>query len=149
MRASRLIARVHGQRAAWRWRVSTVALLCLLGQTSALVHRVLVQHATCAEHGESVHVAASSAPVAPAPGSERGPGAEQSLLAGAALDEADQHEHCAVADPRSTTPRLSPMEAHQALEPRAHALPAIDAARAAVVAPYVIAPKTSPPRAAS
>ena len=143
-----------GRRLAWRGRVVVVALACLLGQTSALMHRVLVQHATCAEHGESVHVAAASGPSSRAGAASQGDQGDQgdsqrSVLSAALVEDADQHEHCAAADSRSSTPRLVPDRTFEPVPVRTFTLLATDAGLRSDVASYLIAPKTSPPHAAS
>jgi hypothetical protein len=139
-----LLARTGGRRPPWRWRVSAIALLCLLGQTSTLAHRLLVQHATCTEHGESVHVTAVVS-VSPAPTG----GTEQPAFGTAVVEEADQHEHCSAADTRGATPRLFPDQAAESLPSHPVALPPRDADLGSAVAAYLIAPKTSPPRTVS
>jgi hypothetical protein len=144
MAARALFARTGGRRPTWRWGVSAIAVLCLLGQTATLADRMLVQHATCAEHGESVHVAAGA-------GVSSGParGAEKPALAAAVVEEGEQHEHCAAAHTRSATPQLVPEGIVGQLSPGQVDLPARDAVPTPAVAAYVIAPKTSPPRTAS
>src|SRR5512147_2416010 len=97
-------ASAAGRRLAWRGHVIVVAVACLLGQTSTLIHRTLVQHATCAEHGESVHVSATAHAFPLLVGAT----AEQSGLTAAVAEEADLHEHCAAADSRASAPRLAP-----------------------------------------
>lgn len=135
--------RPRGRRPTWGWGVSAIALLCLLGQTSALMHQVLVQHATCAEHGESVHVAAPTRAAAGAAVAEQ-PGFDVAVV-----EEAERHEHCAGADTRGATPRLVPDQAGELVPPRALAPPSLATVLVPAVAAYVIAPKTSPPRTAS
>jgi len=142
-----LFARTARRPAARRWCVPAVALLALLGQTSALLHRALVQHATCAEHGESVHVAAAAnAPVGLFAGA-----AEQSDLSAPIDGEAasDHHEHCAAADSRSSTTRLVPDRCTPLLAAGTVAVPVRDEAGGTALATYLLAPKTSPPRRAS
>jgi hypothetical protein len=146
MSSSGLFARARGRRAAWRSSVPVVALLALVGQTSALLHRALVQHATCAEHGESVHLAAVANPSVSLPGM----GAEHPDLS-AAVDETvpDHHEHCAAADTRSPATRLVPDRCTQLLPAGTAPVAVCDQAVGTAVASYLIAPKTSPPRSAS
>lgn len=136
-------ARTGGRRPSWRWGVSAIALLCLLGQTSALAHRVLVQHVTCAEHGESIHVSPASAAAVPARG------VEPPAFAATVVEEAERHEHCAAADTRGATPRLVPDETAGPVPAGALVPPARASGVGPAVAAYVIAPKTSPPRTAS
>jgi hypothetical protein len=138
-------ASAGGRRLAWRGHLIVVAVACLLGQTSTLVHRTLVQHVTCAEHGDTVHV---SAPARPLPllasATVEGPG-----LTAAVAEEADLHEHCAAADSRSAAPRLAPDRALEAVPAQARTIPCAEADLRPAVASYLIAPKTSPPHAAS
>lgn len=140
------LPRPRGRRAAWRGFAPAVALLALLGQTSALLHRALVQHATCAEHGESVHVAAAAN--TPVPAFSLG---EDHADLSAPADEvsADHHEHCAAADNRAATTRLVPDQSTALLPAGALTTPMHAAAPGTAVAAYLIAPKTSPPRSAS
>jgi hypothetical protein len=138
------VARTGGRFPTRRWGVSAIALLCLLGQTSTLAHRLLVQHAACAEHGDSVHVAAA-VNVSPA----RTRGAEQPAFDAAVVEEADQHEQCAAADTSGATPRWLPEQARDLLPSRPLAEPSREAELGSAVAAYLIAPKTSPPRTAS
>ena len=142
---TRACATAGGRRLAWRGQLVLVALMGLLGQTSTLVHRTLVQHATCAEHGESVHV---SAPARPLP-ALAATAAAQPGLTGTVADEADQHEHCAAADSRAAAPRLAPDRAFEAVPAQTFALLSTEAGLRPSVASYLIAPKTSPPHAAS
>lgn len=139
----RLCAGAGRRRQAWRGRVILVAVVCLLGQASTLAHRFLVQHATCAEHGDSVHVAAAGSAL---PGASF---AREAGLRAALVDEGDQHEHCAAADSRASAPRLTPDPACEQVHSRCVALLATEAGLRVAVPPYLIAPKTSPPRHAS
>lgn len=140
---TRLCTGADRRRLAWRGRVILVAVACLLGQASTLAHRALVQHAVCAEHGESVHVAAAG------PASPAVPSAREASLRAALVDEGDQHEHCAAADSRASIPRLTPDAASEQVHSRSVALLATEAGLRVAVPPYLIAPKTSPPRHAS
>jgi antitoxin (DNA-binding transcriptional repressor) of toxin-antitoxin stability system len=141
---TRACATAAGRRLAWRGHLIVLALMCLLGQTSTLVHRTLVQHATCVEHGESVHVPTRDRPVAHLTAAP-----EQAGLTAGIADEADQHDHCAAVDSRASAPRLAPDRALEAVVSRTFALVCTEAGLRPTVAAYLIAPKTSPPHAAS
>lgn len=127
-----------------RGRFAGVALLCLFGQTCALLHGILVEHARCPEHGEAVHAAADAHVV---------PYATRATLDGPlARKDADTraeghaHDHClAVAERRAAAiapdaggfvpERLSaivPTTPDQTVRPAARPL-------------FLLAPKTSPP----
>lgn len=138
---TRVCAGAGRRRLPWRGHVVAVAIACLLGQVSTMAHRALVQHATCAEHGESVHVVAAPMVAAPASG--------EAALQVALADEGDQHEHCAAGDSRASAPRLVPDPASEQVCSRTFTLLATEAGLRAAVPPYLIAPKTSPPRRAS
>lgn len=142
---TRACASAAGKRVAWRGHLILVALVGLLGQTSTLVHRTLVQHATCAEHGESVHVNAPARPLSVAASAA----VEQPGLNATVADEADLHDHCAAADSRASTPRLAPDRAFEAVPAQTFAFLCTEAGLRPAVASYLIAPKTSPPHAAS
>lgn len=134
----------------WRLGVAAIACACLLGQVSALAHRVLVRHVTCAEHGESVHLGSVSGDGARQGSSlDRGVPEPVPRIADSSTVAADDHEHCSVLVFRSLTPRSQP---DQALGPGPIFL-GLDLPRDAVlgpvIAPYLVAPKTSPPRSAS
>jgi hypothetical protein len=105
----------------------------------------VVQHATCAEHGESVHV---TSPARPSP-LATGAAAEQPGLTATVVDERDLHDHCAAADGRASAPRLAPDRALEAVPAGTFAFLCTEAGLRPAVASYLIAPKTSPPHAAS
>jgi hypothetical protein len=121
------------------------ALLGLLGQTGALLHGVLIEHAQCPEHGDTVHVGDSMPATAhgAASAGERGPAVRGTDDARA---EAHGHEHClGVCERRSATvtpdactvvPIAFVTDVRRA--PR-------EIARAATRPLYLLAPKNSPP----
>lgn len=133
--------------------VAAIAYVCLLAQLCAFGHRALVRHVTCAEHGESVHVAAASesdAAAASMAGDRASTGAAGSSARLAEAPElvADEHDHCSVVLSRALTAQ-SPIETGPAPVPGGVGL---DNPRAiapdAGTATYLVAPKTSPPRRA-
>jgi hypothetical protein len=140
----RSLARRPGWNAA-RVRVLAIACACLLGQVSGWVHDALVQHATCLEHGESIHLR----PLAlGATNDGAGHRMHETAAAPAPGSGGDEHEHCAVANARRAPTILD-------TAPRFDQAPArVDAPRPALSRPawrdrsYLIAPKTSPPELA-
>jgi hypothetical protein len=132
-----------------RLGVAVIAYACLLAQVSALAHRALVQHVTCAEHGESVHLRADTAA---AVGSQATLGSFASAgwvarVGTVPVAAADEHDHCSGAAFRNLTHRSY-------LDPTVGPGPCADGVdfpsavvAASAVAPYRLAPKTSPPRA--
>ncbi len=89
------------QRKGWQ---AWAALLCLTAQLGGHLHLALAEHATCAEHGEQIHGAESTALAsAPAhPTDEGSPGVQQ----GAANLSEHGHDHCAVAVTQKTAARV-------------------------------------------
>jgi hypothetical protein len=128
--------------------VAVFAYACLLAQVSTFVHRALVQHVTCAEHGEAVHVAAQSRSGDLADNSGLRPSSTLARLPrafGVTTTVADDHDHCAAALSPSVK---APSPPHQGTGPAATFLgvnspsPRVDGTD---VDTYLIAPKTSPP----
>lgn len=131
----------------WARRLPAVAIVaaCVIGQLATLAHRVLVQHAVCVEHGESVHLRAR-APALVASAGQRPPSSSPlRSLDDAASVAVEDHEHCALAASRIVP---APHLAAQTLAP-----PVDDTRWLAPPTrppgppspPYLVAPKTSPP----
>jgi hypothetical protein len=112
-------------------------VVVLLGQASAAFHAAAVPHVTCAEHGESIHLAVSGVAAVARE-------ARQTLVAATAEAEGHAHEHCGLQAPRTTTTD-APARVGASLEPVPLCLPPC-----AHVTPTLrllsLAPKTSPPR---
>ena len=140
---------MRGPRASFnspsgRWAAFAIVVLCVTGQLATVAHRVLVQHVVCVEHGESVHLRAV------APGSARAVSPTADALARASIADAtavgvEDHEHCSLAASRTApTTHLSvqtfvpPADDARWIAPR---LRPPGPSRA----PYLVAPKTSPP----
>lgn len=133
-----------GQRGV-RYLVGLVATFCLLGQFSSLAHNLLVQHATCAEHGEIVHTGATSAPEGAATEVAADPTVGDSGASEPA--EGHGHDHClAVAHGRGHV-GLQTVDAAVALDQPAKRVVAVTTgtARPVSYALYRLAPKNSPP----
>jgi hypothetical protein len=135
----------RGRQRAW----SLAALVCFVAaQLLATAHDVRAQHVRCAEHGELVelhpagHARAATAPATPATAAHVTP-------ADAGDHDHGRHAHCAFAPLThgSAAPLVAAAPAVPASPPPAVPIapPAGRHARA-VIAPLVLAPKTSPPR---
>lgn len=117
-------------------RITALWVACVFGLAglSAFVHRAVVEHEVCGEHGELVHVGEHAAepgtPGAPRPGDE------------------DEHEHCQLG--QATDPAIGLDLAPAVAVAPASPLPRL---AAPVRGPPIrsvllrLAPKTSPPRA--
>ncbi len=120
-----------------------VAYVCLLAQVSTFAHRAIVQHVTCAEHGEAIHVTtlASFAELAPSMSSRP----VLPCASGVPAIVADNHDHCSVALSPSVK---APLQPRQGVNPAARFLArngVCPRVRGTAVDTYLIAPKTSPP----
>lgn len=134
---------------ARRVRGLLLAMVLGLSQASTWVHAAAVSHATCLEHGDSVHAGGEAAAFDDHSAS---PAAEAADVARATADVAvaAAHDHCASSallrwrDVALTAPPVSAQ-----LPPAVHAttaaVPSPNGPRVAAV--YVVAPKTSPPHA--
>jgi hypothetical protein len=126
-----------------RFQGVILAALLLASQTSAWLHAAAVSHATCAEHGEMIHagsIAPESAHAAAEPSDAALRGDDSTV---------SRHEHCGssallrfrdAALPAPIAVAFSPTVPSSRLRDGVVPLP-----RGADV--YVVAPKTSPPRA--
>ena len=121
-----------------------VALLCALAYLGAATHFALVQHATCAAHGELVHAAETPEQVLPA---ERFADARVAAPEQAVDADHEADAHCASALSRRELPGSSDShvraERSGAVAVLAPAGPAPDEQ----VERLHLAPKASPPRA--
>lgn len=128
---------LRGQRA--RPGAALVAVLVVLCQATAWVHTAASPHVTCAEHGESVHIAAAT------PATE-----ERQNAAGTTLDSAPAetathaHEHCGLQGQR-TTGAPGPDATFVRVAHVASFAPDLASAPRSVGL-LRLAPKTSPPR---
>jgi hypothetical protein len=123
-----------------RLRVSVIALGCILGQASALVERVLVQHAVCQEHGESVHLRG----VAVA-GDLSATAANEPTVVASSSASADQHEHCVLAGCRSLTAQQQQISSVHCELIFARGRDPDGLCAGPIRTLYLVAPKTSPP----
>jgi hypothetical protein len=125
-----------------------VAVFCLFGQVSSLAHTLLVQHATCAEHGESIHVSDAARLDQTAAGA--GIGFADPVVAGSdagAPAEGHGHDHClAVAHGRGHV-GLRTLTAPVTANPPVLVVVTAETAnsRPASCPVYRLAPKNSPP----
>jgi len=118
-------------------RVATLALalVCLAGQLSTVVHLAVVQHTTC-EHGELVE-----APLAVTVAQPGDPGVS-------APDDAappHSHDHCVLNTSRRDGPRLARVSAPLATLEVALPRLCADAPPPASIPLIFVAPKSSPP----
>ena len=120
--------------------------LLLAAQLFALGHLLIVQHAICPEHGETIHSGPPSDALA-LPIHE-GAAADPALGSGAPLAE-HAHDHClALAHTRGRFALLPASDLIPGSLLVAATLPSLSAASAApAVAVLLLAPKTSPPSA--
>ena len=135
----------------WRLGAALVAVACLVGHLNVLAHQLLVRHATCVEHGESVHVVS---PTPPGPidgryGQVAPPSDRSETQATNASVFVEEHEHCSIPLSRHLATRSAHAHVVGAGPPLVPANGLRTDVRGAVVQRYVIAPKTSPPRLAS
>ena len=143
MFSSRRVSRAAGLRL----RIAAIACVCLLGQVSAMAHRALVRHATCAEHGESVDLrAVDSADSAPGRLASAGTARSgQGFSPGAFAVAEEGHEHCPI--PGSRASQVQPVQEaalHSGAARVSVDLP-FDVGFGPSISTYLVAPKTSPP----
>ena len=128
--------RAHAQRRL----VFTVALgaVLLAAQLSAFNHQLFVQHVTCVEHGEQIHVEGAPAAV---------PGAEPAVTASATA-AGHGHDHCSVFLARREEQAPVSAPALELPEGPAVERPVVEARSAGLPSPVALlrlAPKGSPP----
>jgi hypothetical protein len=132
-------------RARHRRRIRGIVLATLLvaAQTSAWVHAAAVAHATCLEHGETIHAGA-----APSDGGEAASGLAAPVVSDGG-PAASAHEHCAAGAVLRFRDVALAAPATIAFVPAARVPRLGDDSRAtpAVAEVYRLAPKTSPPDA--
>jgi hypothetical protein len=120
-----------------------LAVVLVASQASAWFHATVISHVACLEHGEAVHAPAIPGPAAAAVGPDAAAGVRADLAA------VSGHDHCAnAALLRWRDFALAVPAAPALLSPPERSMPfaaACDDAPTAVL--YLIAPKTSPPRA--
>jgi hypothetical protein len=136
---------------ARRARGLLLALVLGLSQATAWLHAAAISHATCLEHGESIHAQQSDAGAPAAAADVTGPTAGTADADRAAPDVSVDaaHDHCASSALVRWRDAVLAAPLATALPPAVHRstfpAPSRDAAAGAVV--YVVAPKTSPPHA--
>jgi hypothetical protein len=119
-----------------------LAVLALAGQLGSFAHLVLVQHVSCADHGELIEVAPQNAIVA-ARTELSGP----AVRASATSDPLHGHDHCTLSPLRrdhlhrigQSSHALAPLES---ASPPAHGRIVVTAPKLAL---FLLAPKNSPP----
>ncbi|MBE4751957.1 hypothetical protein G4177_27700 [Corallococcus sp. ZKHCc1 1396] len=128
---------------AWQW-----VLVCVLAYVGSVLHFALVQHTTCLEHGDVMHVSDGSAG---AEGAASQASFDDARVAQAPQDQAVPHgteAHCQHASLRREAP--PPAEAAPmlvAVSTRSSPALAVFRFHAAPVALLRLAPKLSPPLA--
>jgi len=136
---------VKGRAIGRRGGVALVTFACLLGQLSSLAHGVLVQHVICAEHGESIHL--RSMPAGRADSVRQLEGGVARARAAVPMAEADEHDHCSLVASRNLRPQSTEdFTAGPALV-GSSALARRELVAIPIIPAYLIAPKTSPPKA--
>jgi hypothetical protein len=129
-----------------RLRGLLLALVLGLSQASAWVHAAAISHATCLEHGESIH-AGGGAPAADVAGPIAVTADADRAAPDVSVDAA--HDHCASSALLRWRDAVLASPSVAALPPVSHRstfhAPSQAAAVGAVV--YLVAPKTSPPHA--
>jgi hypothetical protein len=121
----------------FRYSALALAALAVAGQLFGVVHLALVQHVTCAEHGELIEAGSASVQTA-AP--ITGPSVSRAAV------EGHGHDHCAIAllrrqQARVTTARPGPL----ALALAPHASVTIASFSNIAIDILSLAPKNSPP----
>jgi hypothetical protein len=120
-------------------RVLLIALGLLLGQTTALLHILMVPHAPC-EHGELIEVHTARRAAAPADS------AKQSSVAAASPGDAE-HEHCSETARPHRIDDVRPALGEASLLCIEPAFSLGDHPETRPVKPLSLAPKSSPPSA--
>jgi hypothetical protein len=117
-----------------------LALIVLVGQLAGFAHEAETRHVTCDEHGEEIE-AATLVDLLHA--------CDQDHLIGVEGSEGGEHEDCAIVRALHQSTQTSRFIAVPALVPQVtQTAVCVSAPRPAATALYLIAPKTSPPRAA-
>jgi len=136
----------RGNKRGFPLLVGFAASLCLLGQFSGVAHNLLVQHATCAEHGEIIHTAGDHTS---AVGAGVDIAAEARVAGSDAAESAEDHghDHCLAAAHRRGHVGLKAVHAAVTADSAPKAIVAVEVgARESVsCALYRLAPKNSPP----
>ncbi len=131
---------------ARRVRGLLLAMVLGLSQASAWVHAAAVSHATCLEHGESVHAGGEASAFDDHSASPAAADADRAI-SDVAVDAA--HDHCASSALLRWRDVALAAPVAAVLPPAVHQTtfraPPSDAAAGVVV--YLVAPKTSPPHA--
>ncbi|RYZ33809.1 MAG: hypothetical protein EOO71_41015 [Myxococcaceae bacterium] len=125
---------------AWQW-----VLVCVLAYVGSVLHFALVQHTTCLEHGDVMHVSEAPAHV------EEEVSFDDARVARAPQAQAVPHSaeaHCHHAFMRrEATPPAGSAPTLVAVSTRSSPALAVFRFHAAPVALLRLAPKSSPPRA--
>ena len=113
---------------------ATLAAWFAAAEIASFAHEAAVRHATCAEHGESIHVGAGATTPAPA---------RQRVTPGSTA--AADHDHCSVTPMAAgDTPDCAPtLSSSAAPQPSIDVIP--PAAPPPAIALLLVAPKSSPP----
>lgn len=116
-----------------------VAILCLLVQSLALVHLVVVKHVRCAEHGDVMHAGDGDPDVVPARGDSAG------VRRARAGGDAESHDHCQSLVERRDIRTFQATEITTVCLDVHEVDPAKPAPAIVAIAIYRVAPKVSPP----
>lgn len=135
-------------RGALRCVAVFVAALCLFSQLSHVAHMILVRHATCAEHGELIHVDEGRSVAAEHQGFVHDEATSSYSVTATTPAEAQSHDHdpCYVLSQRESA-SLPPADA---VVPTGARMPSMLLGEGSLQAPsasalYWLAPKNSPP----
>lgn len=126
--------------------IEAVIAFCLLLQVSTLGHFVFVQHETCVEHGELVHVGEFQQPMHVASMGTKVSATQVSVTPGEAPD-AKGHDHCPLVPDRAEHALFVPVSSRGGLNPGVPSIQAPHAVGAILSSETLclLAPKTSPP----
>ncbi len=130
-----------------RSRLATaIAVLCLIAQALPLLHLLLVPHARCELHGETIHVSEGEpahGPITTVPAAD---GTASSIQSSDTHADGHEHDHCQVLSDRrdATCARAEIVSAiPSTMHDIEHGRPASPAISLRL---YRLAPKLSPPR---
>ncbi len=148
-----MLHRGTGRRGApRRWTALALAALCAGGQLAGVAHYVLVEHVTCPEHGELIHVEDRSEGNPVASHTEATSLPETSVFTAGRQGEpsSPSHDACVVSAHRrerfvTGASSLSVLVVHAE---STLAAPALESRALHGIPLFLLAPKNSPPRSA-
>lgn len=136
---------MKGRAIGRRGGVALVTFACLLGQLSSVAHGVLVRHVICAEHGESIHLRSIAAGRVDSVAQLEGRVAR--ARAAVPVAEADEHDHCSLVASRNLRPQSTEDFTTGPAFVGSSVVDLRELVAIPIIPAYLIAPKTSPPKA--